>query len=735
MNNIPLVAKLAVIPVVLILALAATCLAVIDNINASREDGLLIDIAGRQRMLNQRYIKEVLVAARAEEPARQLAIEKSEQSIGLFQTTLSLMTDGGELAVSSTDGVTIIHTLRPPVSQKLQSILVANQQLMPLLSDEARNLLDAPADSVAASHESLLDISARLHIQASLVVDTLVALSRDKADDLIRVCLWISAVAALVSLLISWLTGLSIAVPVNRMQKALKRMASGDLSRPLNMTRKDEFGRISADLDALLEGISVALGSRQVRWDEVGTFFRDLRTDLQQVRAIITQSPSPMMLVNSAGEITYANPAAAREADQLHVAGHLPKVLDPANFLSQGGLALAELLACCKEQSRLPCSLRVDLGSEKFNVNLEPIHDTDADSTEALLTWQNITHDLARGKELTQSNAAAVLSAQNLSALVDQIRQVVQSAANGDLSQKIDAMADESLNAIAATINEFLASLNKDFAAINAHTIELLACSVQLKRSAVQIERSAADSNGHCVSVARSTDGVNKLMRSAATTTEEMNSSINDISGSMLGADKVVFDAVTLARSTSDTMQKLYASSTDIGSVLKTITTIAEQTNLLALNATIEAARAGDAGKGFAVVANEVKELAKQTALATDEIGSRIISIQTDSTSAVQAIASINEIVHEISEHQTSVAAALSQQNSASMEMSQTVQRTSDTSDSIHRDLQELVEKSDESYKAASDSLAASEAVDSRARALGELLSRYQLRTSLSADR
>lgn len=733
MNNIPLVAKLAILPVVLILALAATGFAVIENIRVSRQDALMIDIAGAQRMLNQRYVKEVLLATQKQGQARQLAIETSNKTIEQFESTLDTLQYGGELSSRSADGVLGSHVLAPASHEKLRSALNSNRELLPNLYAEARKLAEAPGN-LTLDVQPLLDLSARLHAQANLVVATLVVLSREKVDGLIHVCLWISAIAAVISLLVSCLIGYSIAVPVARMQKALRRMTSGDLSRALNMTRKDEFGHISADLDALQQGISSALGSQMVRWDDVGEFFRNLKTDLHQVRTIITQSPSPMMLVDQQGVISYANPSALREAAQLHETGLLSEAPDSAEFLSQGGPALEELLACCRQPSCLPCSLRVDLGSEHFLVNLEPIQGHETEALETLLTWKNITQDLRRENELRLSNEAALQQAKSLSLLIDQIRQVVQTASGGDLSQRVDVMADESLNAIAETLNEFLTSLNHDFATINAHAEGLLDCSMQWKKSATQIERSASDSNGHCVSVASNTDDVNNLMRSAAATTEEMNASINEISNSMLGADKVVFDAVALAQSTSETMQKLYVSSTDIGSVLKIITTIAEQTNLLALNATIEAARAGDAGKGFAVVANEVKELAKQTAMATEEIGSRIVSIQTDSSSAVQAITNINKIVHEISEYQTSVAGALSQQNSASMEMSKTVQRTSDTSDSIHRDLQKLVQMSDESCRAASDSLAASEAVDSRVRELGKLLGRYQLRLDSTRD-
>jgi len=144
---------------------------------------------------------------------------------------------------------------------------------------------------------------------------------------------------------------------------------------------------------------------------------------------------------------------------------------------------------------------------------------------------------------------------------------------------------------------------------------------------------------------------------------EEMTASIREVAKSASDAARTAAGAVENAATAQTTIGNLGDSSAEIGKVVKVITSIAQQTNLLALNATIEAARAGEAGKGFAVVANEVKELAKETAKATEDISAKIEAIQSDSRGAVDAIEEITQVISQISELQTTIASAVEEQN------------------------------------------------------------------------
>jgi len=171
-----------------------------------------------------------------------------------------------------------------------------------------------------------------------------------------------------------------------------------------------------------------------------------------------------------------------------------------------------------------------------------------------------------------------------------------------------------------------------------------------------------------------------------------MLTSIREIARNASKAATVVRTAVDVADATSRKVHHLGQSSEEIGKVIKVITGIAQQTNLLALNATIEAARAGEAGKGFAVVANEVKELAKGTAQATEEVSERIEAIQNDTKASVGAIAEISTITNQINDISHIIAAAVEEQTATTNEMGHHVAVAAEAAVTIAEDMNRLVE-------------------------------------------
>jgi methyl-accepting chemotaxis protein len=194
---------------------------------------------------------------------------------------------------------------------------------------------------------------------------------------------------------------------------------------------------------------------------------------------------------------------------------------------------------------------------------------------------------------------------------------------------------------------------------------------------------------------------VDENVQTMAAGTEELSASIDEISNSAQTAADIAREAVQLVGETNGKISKLSESSAEIGQVIKVITTIAQQTNLLALNATIEAARAGDAGKSFAVVANEVKELAKATAKATEDISSRILAIQTDTSESVLAIEKISKIISTINDTQTSIAGAVEEQASTTSDMARNVVKANEGTGSIVANIKGVAAAADHTSKGA----------------------------------
>jgi methyl-accepting chemotaxis protein len=249
----------------------------------------------------------------------------------------------------------------------------------------------------------------------------------------------------------------------------------------------------------------------------------------------------------------------------------------------------------------------------------------------------------------------------------------LDAVAEGDLTIAAEVRSHDELGAMAAAVNRAreglrttVLALTHGAATLGDGTQRLTSVTTRLADQA----RQAADQAGV---VASGAGEVSSNVQSAAAGSDEMGASIREIAENANNAAQVASSAVTVAQSTNDTVAKLGTSSEEIGNVVKVITQIAEQTNLLALNATIEAARAGEAGKGFAVVATEVKDLAQETAKATEDISRRVEAIQADTSSAVEAIAEISRIISEINDYQVTIASAVEEQTATTNEMSRSI--------------------------------------------------------------
>ncbi|GAA3442697.1 methyl-accepting chemotaxis protein [Planomonospora venezuelensis] len=253
------------------------------------------------------------------------------------------------------------------------------------------------------------------------------------------------------------------------------------------------------------------------------------------------------------------------------------------------------------------------------------------------------------------------------------VSRTLDAVAHGDLTGRVEVTSRDEAGQMAAAVNQANSALRQTMESLASSADTLATSSGELAAVSDRIATSADDASVQAGSAAAAADEVSQNVQTVSAGSEEMGASIREIAHNAGEGAKVASQAVAVAEATNDTVAKLGASSAEIGSVIKTITSIAEQTNLLALNATIEAARAGDAGKGFAVVAGEVKDLAQETAKATEDISRRVEAIQADTESAVAAIAEISQIIGQLNDYQLTITSAVEEQTATTNEMTRSV--------------------------------------------------------------
>ncbi len=324
----------------------------------------------------------------------------------------------------------------------------------------------------------------------------------------------------------------------------------------------------------------------------------------------------------------------------------------------------------------------------------------------------------AREREQTESEA--------INRRVQTLLEVVTQAADGDLTGDIPFRGTDPIGRVAEGLSRLLSQFRQSVVTIKENVKVVTRTAGELERIGHDFQARAEETSTEAEVVSVASEEVSANVQTVAAGAEEMTASIREIATNASAAARVATKAVAVAEATNRTVGKLGESSSEIGQVVKVITSIAQQTNLLALNAAIEAARAGEAGKGFAVVANEVKELAKATAKATEEISGKIEAIQLDTSGAVAAIGEISGIISQISDLQTTIASAVEEQTATTGEIGRNVTEAAKGSGEIASTITRVARAAVATTEGARDASVAGEGLRHTAATLEELVARFR---------
>jgi methyl-accepting chemotaxis protein len=492
-----------------------------------------------------------------------------------------------------------------------------------------------------------------------------------------------------------------ITQPLQTTMTVLEAAAVGDLTKRADVAQTDEIGRMATALDKAV-------------------------VSLARSQSMIENSPTKVLLADYDLKISYVNPASLALLRKLEP--HLPvkadKVLGSSiDIFHKNPAHQRKILS---DPRNLPVRANINIGPEIADLQVTAIYDQQKNYLGPMVTWELITEKLENDRKIKDAAERERRQAEELRVHVDSMLEVVNAAGRGDLTRELTVKGADSVGQMAEGLAKFFADLRGNVGTI-AKTAQALASSSQeLTAVSQQMAANAEETAAQANVTSAAAEQVGKNVTTVSTSTEEMGASIREIAKSANEAAKVATSAVRVAEKTNSIVAKLGESSAEIGNVIKVITSIAEQTNMLALNATIEAARAGEAGKGFAVVANEVKELAKQTAKATEDISRKIEAIQGDTKGAVEAIAQIGKIINQINDIQNTIASAVEEQTATTGEISRNVAEAAQGSNEIAQNITGVAQAARSTTEGASNTKASADELAKIALDLQKLVSQFK---------
>ncbi|MGA5304932.1 methyl-accepting chemotaxis protein [Nucisporomicrobium flavum] len=361
---------------------------------------------------------------------------------------------------------------------------------------------------------------------------------------------------------------------------------------------------------------------------------------------------------------------------------------------------------------------------------------TDSTTSRSAVAVTKAKDSATRGQQLMVGGCAlalllaivlAVLLTRSVTGPAQRVVGALRRMADRDLTATLDVNGRDELTEMSRAFNSAVGGVREALSRVSARTEGLTAAARELAEVSVRMGGNAEGTSRQALLVSSAAEDVSANVAGIAAAAEQVDASIGEIARSSESAVGIADRGVTTANSTSEAVGRLAAASEEIGEIVSTITSIAKQTNLLALNATIEAARAGESGRGFAVVAGEVKNLAAETAQATEDITAKISAIQLTTQDANAAISEIADVVGRISAIQSSIASSVQEQAATTAEIGRTVTEVAGGSRQIAENISGVASTAHSTNEGAGETRQAAGGLAAMADELGELVAAFKL--------